>query len=131
MTQEQVFPPHEHSNSHNIDHSTDTLHKQQHHIQTGDSVSSARLKNPQLESRRPGRILRKVLDDDPTIMSNYGDSIHIKANSTVRILFQNVKGLTVKMASKISTDTVTVIQTQHNSRTNISAAPIQTRILPT
>jgi hypothetical protein len=92
MTQERVSPPPEHSNSHNIDHYSDTLHNQQHHIQTADS--SARLKNPQLESRRPGRILRKVLDDDPTIMSNYGDSIHIKATSTVRILFQNVKGLT-------------------------------------
>lgn len=45
------------------------------------------------ESRRPGRTIRKLADKDPNVITNYGDSIHTKDPSIVRILFQNVKGL--------------------------------------
>ena len=43
---------------------------------------------------RPGRVLRQYRDADINVFTNYGDDIHNKAEGTVRIYFQNVKGLT-------------------------------------
>ena len=45
-------------------------------------------------NNRPGRYFKKFHDDDITILNNYGDNIHHKNVSSVRVFFQNVKGLT-------------------------------------
>ncbi len=49
-------------------------------------------KQPSTTTRPERRTLRQPLDID--INSSYGDSIHTREPSTIRIFFQNVKGLT-------------------------------------
>jgi hypothetical protein len=50
--------------------------------------------NRQTINRRPGRFYKQSELDEENLFNNYGDSIYTKPPNTVRLLFQNVKGLT-------------------------------------
>jgi hypothetical protein len=52
-----------------------------------------------LHTNRPGWHYSKYQDDDPTLLSNYGDSIYHKQDRSTRI-FQNVKGLTYSVSGE-------------------------------
>ena len=45
-------------------------------------------------SHRPGRVFRRNQDNDAHIATNFGDPLQLQSENCVRILFQNVKGLT-------------------------------------
>ena len=61
--------------------------------ESNNSITSGHTKKSNITTR-PGRQFKKYQDDDIAIMTNYGDNIQNKDASHVRILFQNVKGLT-------------------------------------
>jgi len=52
------------------------------------------INNSKVASQRPGRMFRKTRHDDINVSRNYGHDINIKNGKSVRIFFQNVKGLT-------------------------------------
>jgi cell shape-determining protein MreC len=56
--------------------------------------ASSSKRNRGAPNTRPGRYYKKHEQEDINVFTNFGSNIFIKPGNTVRIFFQNVKGLT-------------------------------------